>query len=270
MTHDFRTTELGNTGLRVGRLGVAASYGAPAEAFEAAFERGCNYFYIGSGRHRSGMKKAIKNIVAGGFRDKLIIAVQTYARLGVMTPLLYTQTLKSLGIDYADILILGWHNRVPSRMLYKFAAKMKNKGRCRFIGMSGHNRPLFARLAQQDSYDLFHIRYNPAHRGAETEVFPMLKKPERPGIVSYTATRWGHLLDAKNMPDGQAALNADDCYRFVLSNPNVDVCMCGPKDMHQMKTALHSLESGPLDQQEMEKIKSVGDHVRRTVGGFFS
>ena len=52
---------LGRTGLKVGPLGVAASYGAPVEAFEEAFERGCNYFYWGSKR-RSGMRKAIMNL----------------------------------------------------------------------------------------------------------------------------------------------------------------------------------------------------------------
>ena len=118
-------------------------------------------------------------------------------------------------------------------------------------------------------YDLFHIRYNPAHRGAQTEVFPKISRPGGPGIVSYTATRWGHLLDAKNMPTGRTALNASDCYRFVLSNPSVDVCMCGPKDILQMRGALRSLDLGPLSKEEMEKVKTVGDHVHDTVGGFF-
>ena len=52
----FKERELGGTGLKVGRLGLAASYGAPAEAFEEAFEKGCNYFYLGSGRHKTGMR----------------------------------------------------------------------------------------------------------------------------------------------------------------------------------------------------------------------
>jgi hypothetical protein len=39
--------DLGRTGLKVGRLGVAGGYGAPAAAFEEAFERGCNYFLLG-------------------------------------------------------------------------------------------------------------------------------------------------------------------------------------------------------------------------------
>jgi hypothetical protein len=42
---------LGRTGLKVGRLGVAAGYGAPTKAFEEAFDKGCNYFYFGSCRN---------------------------------------------------------------------------------------------------------------------------------------------------------------------------------------------------------------------------
>jgi hypothetical protein len=52
---------LGRTGLKVGRLGVACSYGAPTAAFEEAFEQGVNYFYWGS-RRKASMARAIRNI----------------------------------------------------------------------------------------------------------------------------------------------------------------------------------------------------------------
>ena len=64
---------LGRTGLKVGRLGISSSYGAPAAAYEEAFERGCNYFVMGSfmkGRSKE-MIKAIDNIVRKGQRDNL-------------------------------------------------------------------------------------------------------------------------------------------------------------------------------------------------------
>ena len=56
---------LGQTGLLVGRLGISSSYGAHAEAFEEAFERGCNYFTWGTFLKgpSSEMKTAIRNIV---------------------------------------------------------------------------------------------------------------------------------------------------------------------------------------------------------------
>jgi predicted aldo/keto reductase-like oxidoreductase len=267
---NFKQTILGDTGLEVGRLGLAASYGAPSDAFELAFDKGCNYFYTGSGRHRSGMERAIKNLIDQGHRDKLVIAVQTYARLGFMTEHLFKRKLKALSIDHADVLILGWHNSTPFSMLLDFAQSMKDQGLCRFVGMSGHNRSLFPQMAGNDLFDLFHIRYNAAHRGAQRECFPLMNKTPDPGIVTYTATRWGQLLEAKHMPKGEHALNASDCYRFVLSNPDVDICLTGPKDMNQMKTALTSLDLGPLDADQMDRIKKIGDHVHTHAKSFFA
>ena len=73
------TTQLGKTGLQVGRLGISSSFGAPENAFEEAFERGCNYFTWGTfvkGRS-SKMKTAIRNIIMKGERDKLVISLLT-------------------------------------------------------------------------------------------------------------------------------------------------------------------------------------------------
>ena len=38
---------LGRTVLMVGRLGISSSFGAPAAAFEEAFERGLQLFHLG-------------------------------------------------------------------------------------------------------------------------------------------------------------------------------------------------------------------------------
>ena len=66
-----RLRSLGRTGLKVGRLGVACSYGAPTAAYEEAFEQGVNYFYWGSVRKVS-MARAIRNIIANGKHIYLI------------------------------------------------------------------------------------------------------------------------------------------------------------------------------------------------------
>ncbi len=269
MNTEFQKRALGSTGLRVGPLGIAASYGAPAEAFEEAFEKGCNYFYLGSGRKRANMKQAIRNICKRGQRDNLIVSIHTYARYGTLTEPFLKHTLRSMNMEHADILILGAHRKRPSRLLLDRALKMKEKGLFRFIGMSGHNRMLFPKMDEEGLFDLFHIRYNAAHRGAEEESFPFLAGENRPGIVTYTATRWGQLLNPNKMPTGEAALTSADCYRFVLSNPSVDVCLCGPKDTNQMRAALSALEMGPLGVEDMERIKMVGDHLHRTAKGFF-
>jgi predicted aldo/keto reductase-like oxidoreductase len=253
----------------VGRLGLAGSYGAPEAAYEKAFEKGCNYFYSGSGRKRSQMKKAVKNLVGRGQRDNMVISIRTYARFGIMTEVWFKQSLLSMGIDHADVLMLGWHNNTPSNRLLDFALKMKEKGLCRFIGLSGHNRALFPQLAEKKIFDLFHIRYNPAHRGAKKECFPLFEGEAPPGLVTYTATRWGQLLQKKHMPTGEIPLDAADCYRFSLSDPRINICLCGPKDLSQMETALSALDRGPLTQEEKERIISIGDHVHSSAKGFF-
>ncbi len=266
--NDYKERILGRTGLKVGRLGMAASYGAPAEAFEEAFERGCNYFYLGGGRRKAGMKQAVRSICGGGQRDKLVIAIQSYARTGHLMERVFKSRLHSMGIERADILVLGWHNRRPSSGLVKRARAMKAKNLCRFIAMSGHQRRLFPQMEADGQFDLFHVRYNAAHRGAEEEIFPHVQGHGRPGIVSYTATRWGQLLNPKNMPSGDSVPAPSDCYRFAMSNPAVDVCMCGPKNIDEMRAALAALELGPLSEKGMQRMKRIGDHVRSTTRKF--
>ncbi|MCK5657883.1 MAG: hypothetical protein V3W07_07680 [Syntrophobacteria bacterium] len=259
---DFNSQRvLGRTGLKVGRLGVGSSYGAPAEAFEEAFERGCNYFYWGSWR-RTGMCQAIKNICRKGKRDELIVVIQSYSRSAFLLEVFYRRALKLLALDHADVLLLGWYKKKPPQRILDKANAMKNKGMFRFLALSSHNRRLFPELAKEDIFDIFHIRYSAAHRGAESATFPYLKGENRPDIVSYTATRWGQLLQEKNMPPGESAPAASDCYLFVLSHPAVDVCMTGPKNLQQMREALRTLDLGPLGGDELERMRKIGDHIK--------
>lgn len=258
---------LGRTGLRVGPLGLSASYGAPAGAFEEAFEKGCNYFYWGSMR-KPGMRQAIKNLCNQGRRDDLVIVIQTYSRSAVLMEVFLKRALHSLSLDRAEVLLLGYHSKRPAQRLLDKAFSLKEKGLYRFLGLSGHNRSLFPGLAKESIFDLFHIRYNAAHRGAEKEVFAEIRGESRPGIVTYTATRWGQLLNAKKMPAGEAPLSGSDCYRFVLSNPAVDVCMCGPKNTEQMREDLQAIGLGPMGPGELERARKLGDYLRSHGGKF--
>jgi len=269
MKEDFTERRiLGRTGLRVGRLGVAASFGAPAVAFEEAFERGCNYFYWGSMR-KQGMRDAIRNIVGQGKRPDLVIVIQSYSRSSFLMEQFFEKALRSLGLDHGDILLLGWHNKPPAQRIVDRALAMKERGLFRFLGLSGHNRSLFPRLADTGVFDLFHVRYNAAHRGAEEEIFPHLQGPDRPGIVTYTATRWGQLVKANKMPPGEPPATASDCYRFALSDPRVDLCMCGPKDHDQMREGLRTLDLGPLNPDESARMRRIGDYVHAHSARFF-
>ncbi len=265
MPADFKTpVVLGRTGLKVSRLGIASGYKAPASAIERAFhEYGINYFYWSSPRG-SDMGEALKNLAPKN-REKMVITFQSYDHFGPFMHKYFEKGLKSIDVDYVDVLLLGWFNYIPGGRVLDAALKLKEQGKVRFLAMSGHNRTLFGKMAQDEEspIDIYMIRYNAAHRGAEKDIFPHLseEKKKRPGITIYTATCWRKLLKAKKMPPGEAPMTAAECYRFVLSNPNVDLCMAGPANENQMEEAMKAIEQGPLSEDEMKRINTIGDFV---------
>jgi len=256
-------TTLGRTGLRVGRLGIASGYWAPTAALEEAFERGCNYFTWGTivKGFSPHLRQALRNIVAKGERDRLVLSAFTYAHNNFFTERLLRRGLKNAGLDHADVLVLGYFAHRPSRRLIDGALRVKARGLIRYLGVSSHNRRLLGELAKGGDFDVLHLRYSAAHRGAETEIFPFFPAEGRPGTVSFTATRWGKLLDPKKMPTGEAPPTAVDCYRFVLSNPAADVCMSGPRNVGQMRENLAVLDSCPMSEEELARMRRIGDFV---------
>jgi len=253
---------LGRTGLRTGRLGISSSYGAPAEAFEEAFERGCNYFVVGSfmkGRSKE-MAHAIHEITKQGNRDKLVVCLMEYTHSYLLGLRHFHKGLKMLGLDYVEVLMLGYHPRKPRKQVMDLALNLKEKGLVKHVALSGHKRSLFPTLLESP-IDIFQVRYNAANTGAEQDVFPHVGGENRPGIISFTATRWGQLLKEGKMPPGEKPLTARECYRFVLSHPAVDVCMTGARNLMMMQENLETLDAGPLSPEEMERVRRIGDHV---------
>ncbi len=262
---DFKThRKLGRTDMMVSRLGLASGYGIDAKSIEQAYhEHGVNYFYWSTPR-KKGMRDALRNL-AKTDRANIHIVLQTYDHLGLNVKRSMHKGMKSLGIDYVDVILLGWHNRLPSKRIIDDAQAMVASGEARAIAMSGHNRKTFGELAQDKNspIDIFMTRYNAVHKGAESDIFPHLSPDNRPGLTAYTATCWGKLLDPNKMPAGEEPLTAADCYRFVLSNQNVDLCMIGPKNAEELAGGLTALAKGPLTKSEMERIRIIGDFIHK-------
>lgn len=263
---DFRKhVLLGQTGLMVSRLGIASGFGIPAVSIEKAFhEHNLNYFYL-SFPNRGRIKTALGNLLPK-YRDKLVIVTPYFpVDKGLFLRRSVEGWLRRLNIDTLDCIILQGV-RKPSNRLFERALKLKDEGKVRFIGISSHNRPFFGRIARGEldlPVDLFQLRYNVVHRGAEQDIFPHLAPESRPGTVVFTATCWRKPLQAGNMPPGEKPLTAADCYRFVLSNPNVDVCITGPANERQLEENLSALDLGPLSDEEMARVKRIGDYIYR-------
>jgi aryl-alcohol dehydrogenase-like predicted oxidoreductase len=258
--NDFgETTTLGASGLQVKKMGIGADAGISARALEWAFERGINFFYWGS-RRRPGMKEAIRKL-AQKQREKMVIALQTYDYTGLALKRTFLQGLRTLDIDYADVFILGMRNGpVPQRILDK-AVALKEMGSVKHLCVSAHDRSAYQRHLDSKVFDLIMVRYNAAHRGAEQDVFPLLGDEGRPGVICYNSTRWGHLFDSRWMPQGERLPRPTDLYRYVLSNPNVEMVLTAPKTHEQLEQNVKTLEMGPVSEEERAWLERIGDHV---------
>jgi aryl-alcohol dehydrogenase-like predicted oxidoreductase len=258
---EFQARMFGRTGLMVGPLGFGGDQGAPAAALEEAFERGCNYFWWGSLR-RKGMAKAIRNLTARGLRDKLVVAIQTdpHTPRGAITS--FYRALRELRQDYADVWTIAMYEADWGEAVLERALKAQAQGAVRHIGVTSHRRSLFGELRNDTRIDVFHIRYNAAHRGAETDAFASLNAKAPQGIAIYNATRQADLIDPRYIPAGERIPEAADCYRFALSNPAVNVVTAGAVSAAEVRAALDTLARGPMDADELAWMRRVGDAVR--------
>ena len=252
---------IGRTGLSSSRLGIGSTFNAPASVIEDAFHRGINYLYWGTVRQPD-FARAMVNL-AKQHRDELILTIQSYSNDPATIEGEVEEALAASGLESFDFLLLGNRNEVPGDGYVEVFERLRERGKVRFMSLSSHNRPMLPRLLKAyaegtSHFELLMLRYNGVHRGAEKDVFPYVPETGGPFICTYTATRWGHLLDPEKMPPGEAPPSARDCYRYSLSQPAIDMVLCGPANAEQMNLAIEALERGPLEPDERERIERIG------------
>jgi aryl-alcohol dehydrogenase-like predicted oxidoreductase len=252
---------LGKTGLSVSAIALGSSYGVAGRDVERAYDHGVNTFLYGSLR-RPGFAKGVRAL--SRHRDELVIAIQSYSRIGFLMKPFVWSALRSLGTDHVDILGLAWWNDVPSRRIWDAALALKERGLVKHIMVSCHHRPSFESFMREEACDAWMVRYNAGHPGAEREVFPLLSENEasRPGVLAFTATRWGSLLNPALVPPTEPTPRASDCYRFALTAPRVDTVITGPKNGAELDEALAAIARGPMTDDELAWMKRVGAVVR--------
>jgi aryl-alcohol dehydrogenase-like predicted oxidoreductase len=258
----FKRTTLGSTAMRVFRLGLSATYLPGTRAIRVAIDRGMNFFF-GFGvdfQLLRGMREAF-----GSGREKFILATGAYNLLFGYPNLRRTleKRLRQFRTEYIDLfMFLGvtQEKQMPPRVLEELA-RFRDEGKVRAIGLSGHDRKFIGTLAASGAVDAVMMRYNAAHRGAERDIFPFLQN-HNPGVIGYTATRWTALMRRpRGWPKEGLIPNAGMAYRFVLSNPNVHVCLTAPTNERQLNENLDALDLGPLNEEELDFMRKFGDAV---------
>jgi aryl-alcohol dehydrogenase-like predicted oxidoreductase len=267
---DFSHTILPVVNKTVFRMGIAGIYGIHSADIRWAADQGANYWVWGRGfgKVTEGIKEVIKRE-----RDNHVVAMLGWGYFGRQVKRSVEDALRILGTDYLDVFKLGWLGRtsIYSKGIIETLLKLKQEGKIRSIGISIHDRQRAGRLALDSKIDLFMIRYNAKHPGAEEDIFPHLSK-RNPAVVGYTALAWGQLIRPLKdvvMPPwpGREGFNGPPlspelCYRFVLSNPNVHVVLTGPQNREQLRQNMEAVRQGPLDPDEMNWIRQYGRLVK--------
>jgi aryl-alcohol dehydrogenase-like predicted oxidoreductase len=254
---DFLNATLGRTGRRVFRLGLSGSYFPGVAALRHGIDAGMNYVFAYPWDFHTA--RAIRELPAAE-REKLVVATGV-GNLGWAARRALEGALRRLRTDWIDVFQIYFvgNGKLRPRTL-ELLRRFQEQGKVRHIAISTHHRGYAGALVREGALDVLMMRYNAAHRGAEREIFPHLEA-SRPGVVSYTATRWGKLLRRPKGWTGRAP-SAGDCYRFVLGNPHVHVCLTAPRNRAELDENLAAVRRGPLCGEEMEWMRRFGDAVR--------
>jgi aryl-alcohol dehydrogenase-like predicted oxidoreductase len=251
--------------MKVFPLGLSATYRPGRETVFKALDEGVNLFFLfGFDSHMTRVLRGLSK----EHRKEIVIATGAYNLLWGHPNLRRTleKRLRQLKTDTIDLfLFLGvtkpkhFSDHVREEM-----ARFREEGKVRAIGISTHDRKFAGELCAGGALDVIMMRYNAAHRGAEEDIFPRLGSHD-PGVVSYTATRWSYLLRRpKSWPRDGRIPTAGECYRFVLSNPNVDVCLTAPRNRKELNENLAAIRQGPLGEEDMGFMRKFGDAVHHT------
>lgn len=261
MIKNYFVSKIKPLDILVNRVGLSATYRPGQETIFKALDEGINfYFCFGIDTH---MIKVLKDL-SKNQREQIVIATGAYNYKYFFQDIdkTFQKRCKQLNTDYIDLfMFLGVLQEAELKVnIIDSMNKLKEQGKVEAIGISTHNRKLASKLAIEGVIDVLMIRYNAAHRGAERDIFPLINDKET-AIVSYTATCWRRLLKKPKGYKGDRIPTAGDCYRFVLGNENVDVCLMAPKNLKEFKENLEQIRKGKLNDEDLNFMLQFGDFV---------
>lgn len=260
----FVERPLARKGTLVSPIGLAA-YGikstgrATSGVYRRGIERGINLFlWVPAFRE---MTKAFLELSALERSRLFIVAGSGWGGPRSLRKTLHAH-LKILRLEKLSAFFLFWVRsrfRVRSSVIRELIA-LREEGLTDNIGLSIHKRRFAHDLYRRNIFDIFMLRYNAAHRGLEEDFLERLDPTRLPGILTYTATRWGKLLVRPPGWDGPLP-RPGDLYRFQLSHPRVTATWMAVAGMEELEANLGVIAEGPLSPDELSYVRRFGDTV---------
>jgi predicted aldo/keto reductase-like oxidoreductase len=245
--HVQRYATLGRTGMRISDIAFGASQLGTGEGdlVRHAFDHGINYFDTADS-YRGGESETVIGEALRGKRDRIYVTSKTYASPGDRRDAMMRAlegSLQRLRTDYVDVYFNHAVNevaRLKNPEWQEFAARAKQQGKIRFVGMSGHAGRLIECLdyaLDTNSVDVILAAYNfgqdPTFYQKFTRSYDFVaRQPDLPrvlqkakargvGVVAMKTLMGARLNDMRSFERGGATF-AQAAFRWVLSNASVD------------------------------------------------
>lgn len=228
------------------------------DTIDRSFDCGINFFFLSADLHwpryeaaRAGLARLLARVP----RDQIVVAAASY----MTQPEFCSEPFRELvaavpGLHALDVLVAGgaYATELAGRLPVYTGHRRQRFAGARAIGASFHDRGAALAEINGATLDVAFVRYNPAHPGAQRDVFPLLDAARRTRVFGFTSTG-GHRpvtgLDPEIwIPD------ITDHYRFALSRAGLDGLLCSPTEPRHVDELLAAMARGPLALEEEEHM----------------
>jgi hypothetical protein len=226
----------------------------------AAFDAGINFFFLSADLHWPGYELARRGLVkllARGpqIREQIVVAIVSYVTQPEFCAGALEEGLEAVpGLKSIDVGIIGgaYSDEFLTRLGVYQEIRRDGLLGLKALGTTFHDRDAALLAINHQLVDLAFIRYNPAHTGAKSDVFPYLTQ-SRTLLYNFKST----LGFIRSKRYAELGLNESywrpqvtDYYRFALTRPEIDGLLCSPTTPREVKDLSQALEAGPLDEEE--------------------
>ncbi|MBW8039581.1 MAG: aldo/keto reductase [Planctomycetes bacterium] len=245
--------------------------------FGAAIDRGVNY--IDTARIYGNAEEILGHLIPKR-RDKLFVVTKVSTHMADEAEKSLGESMRRLRTDYIDLVhIHSIGGKNIDRVLAKdgalnFLLKQKEKGKIRFIGISGHNRPAnFVRMIKTDQIDVIMCVMNYADRNIydfESKVLPEARKRNvacvamkvyvgiKGGFRNHRKGYVGCVTESANMPQALG---------YALDLKGVSVAVVGPYTLeHSIQNVGFAKKYKPLPKDQLSDLMKLGKKLAPDLG----
>jgi predicted aldo/keto reductase-like oxidoreductase len=255
----------------------------------AAVERGINYFDV-----IFAMPEYLDQMAEGfrGLRERVLLAAhlgstdrggQYYKTRTVRRcESSFYHVLRYLETDYVDVLWLhnfnalnDWERASRSGFL-DLADRLRNEGKARFLGISGHYHSIMERAIESGLVDLIMLPVNLFNHAmpGRSHLLDLCAR-QNVGVVAMKPFGGGRLLNKRGslrVPKYQTSgetfqvkiaseITPVQCLSYVLAQRGVTVALPGIKSEDELAAALHTLEASEAERDFSGLLEDFGRYI---------